>query len=170
MKIFHLRSDEANCRLVVPPVGYNKFLVPTSADIQQRLSVNISLDFQRILYIDEEEHFIRVTLTLTKYWYNEHLTYQNLKEGAINQVFQDDMDIIWLPNIEFMATENIEKCLRTEKEEILKVVPNTNFRYEQNAVTEIENAFLFSGLENKMIQEKEFSCDFICEFDYKGFK
>ena len=116
------------------------------------------------------EHFIRVTLTLTKFWYNEHLTYQNLKEGAINQVFQDDMDIIWLPNIEFMATENIEKCLRTEKEEILKVVPNTNFRYEQNAVTEIENAFLFSGLENKMIQEKEFSCDFICEFDYKGFK
>ena len=170
MKIFRPRSDEANCRLVVPPVGYNKFLVPTSADIQQRLSVNISLDFQRILYIDEEEHFIRVTLTLTKYWYNEHLTYQNLKEGAINQVFQDDMDIIWLPNIEFMATENIEKCLRTEKEEILKVVPNTNFRYEQNAVTEIENAFLFSGLENKMIQEKEFSCDFICEFDYKGFK
>ena len=25
------RSDEANCRLVVPPVGYNKFLVPTSS-------------------------------------------------------------------------------------------------------------------------------------------
>ena len=166
MKIFHCRSDEANCRLVVPPVGYNKFLVPTSTDIQQRLSVNISLDFQRILYIDEEEHFIRVTLTLTKYWYNEHMTYQNLKQGAVNQIFQDDKDNIWIPFIEFRDQENVDKCLRTEKEEVLKIVPNTNFRHEQNALTERENAFLFSGSENKMIQEKEFSCEYICVFDY----
>ena len=89
MKIFHCRSDEANCRLVVPQVGYNKFLVPTT-DLQQRLRVNMSIDYQRILYIDEEVHFLRVTLTLTKTWYNEHLTYQNLKQGADNQVFQDD--------------------------------------------------------------------------------
>ena len=160
------RSDEADCRLVVPPVGYNKFLVPTSTDIQQRLSVNISLDFQRILYIDEEEHFIRVTLTLTKYWYNEHLTYQNLKQGADNQIFQDDKESIWIPFIEFRDQENVDKCLRTEKEEVLKIVPNRNFRHEQNALTERENAFLFSGSENKMIQEKEFSCEYICVFDY----
>ena len=25
------------------------------------------------------------------------------------------------------------------------------------------------GLENKMVQEKEYSCDFICEFDYKWY-
>ena len=147
MKIFHFRSDEADCRLVVPPVGYNKFLVPTSTstDSHQKLSVNMSLDFHKILFIDEEEHFIRVTLTLTKYWYNEHLTYQNLKQGAVNQVFQDDKDSIWIPFIEFRDQENVDKCLRTEKEEVLKIVPNTNFRHEQNALTEIENAFLFSG-------------------------
>ena len=167
MKIFHLRSDEANCRLVVPPVGYNKFLVPTSADIHQRLSVNISLDFQRILYIDEEEHFIRVTLTLTKYWYNEHLTYQNLKQEAVNQIFQDDKESIWIPFIEFRDQENVDKCLRTEKEEVLKIVPNVNFRHEPNALTERDNAFLFSGLENQMVQEKEYSCEYICVFDYK---
>ena len=43
---------------------------------------------------------------------------------------------------------------------------NTNFRHGQNALTERENAFLFSGSENKMIQEKEFSCEYICVFDY----
>ena len=145
MKIFHRRSDEANCRLVVPPVGYNKFLVPTSTDIQQKLSVNMSLDFHKILFIDEEEHFIRVTLTLTKYWYNEHLTYQNLKQGAVNQVFQDDKDSIWIPNIESRTMEEINKCAKTEKREILKIIPNTDFRHEQNALTERENAFLFSG-------------------------
>ena len=155
MKIFHCRSDEANCRLVVPFVGYNKFLVPTSTDIQQRLSVNISLDFQRILYIDEEEHFIRMTLTLTKYWYNEHLTYQNLKQGAVNQVFQDDKDTIWIPFIEFRSAENVNKCVRTEKEEVLKIVPNTNFRHEQNALTERENAFLFSGTVTSNISDMQ---------------
>ena len=163
------RSDEADCRLVVPPVGYNKFLVPTSADSSQRLRVNMSLDFQRILYIDEEEHFIRVTLTLTKFWYNEHLTYQNLKQGAVNQIFEDDKDSIWIPFIESRTMEEVNKCARTEKREILKIIPNRDFRHEQNALTERENAFLFPGLENKMVQEKEYSCDFICEFDYKWY-
>ena len=163
------RSDEANCRLVVPPVGYNKFLVPTSADNHQRLRVNISLDFQRILYIDEEEHFIRATFTIRKFWYNEHLSYQNLKKGGVNQVFQDDKDSIWIPNIESRTMEEINKCARTEKREILKIIPNTDFRHEQNALTERENAFLFSGLENKMFQEREITCEFICEFDYRWY-
>ena len=129
----------------------------------------MSLDFQRILYIDEEEHFIRVTLTLTKFWYNEHLTYQNLKQGAVNQIFEDDKDSIWIPFIESRTMEEVNKCARTEKREILKIIPNADFRHEQNALTERENAFLFPGLENKMIQEKEYSCDFICEFDYKWY-
>ena len=147
----------------------HKFLIPTSTDPSHRLRVNMSMDFQRILYIDEKEHFIRMTFTLWKFWYNEHLTYQNLKQGAVNQIFEDDKDSIWIPFIESRTMEEVNKCARTEKREILKIIPNRDFRHEQNALTERENAFLFPGLENKMVQEKEYSCDFICEFDYKWY-
>ena len=108
-------------------------------------------------------------LTFTKYWYNEHLTYQNLKQGAINQIFEDDKDSIWIPFVEFRDLEHGDKCLTTDRKEILKIVPNSDLRYEPNSLAERENAFLFSGLENKMIQEKEYSCDFLCEFDYKWY-
>ena len=108
-------------------------------------------------------------LTFTKYWYNEHLTYQNLKQGAINQIFEDDKDSIWIPFVEFRDLEHGDKCLTTDRKEILKIVPNSDLRYEPNSLAERENAFLFSGLENKMVQEKEYSCDFLCEFDYKWY-
>lgn len=162
-------SDEKNCMLVVPPVGYNKFLVPSPRVLEGKLSVNVSIDIQKILYIDEVEHFIRMTLSFTKLWYNEHLTFQNLKQDGLNQIFQDDMNIVWIPFIEFNSMENKNKCERTEKQELFTIVPNKKFRYEHNGVWERENAFLFSGQENKMTQEKQLTCEFICEFDYKWY-
>ena len=162
-------SDEKNCMLVVPPVGYNKFLVPSPRDHQEKLNVTLSLNIQKILYIDEVEHFIRMSIILTKLWYNEHLTFQNLKQNGLNQIFQDDRDIVWIPWIEFNSMENKNKCERTEKQELFTIVPNPNVRYERNSLSVRENAFLFPGKENKMIQEKEISCEFICEFDYKWY-
>ena len=112
-------SDEKDCMLVVPPVGYNKFLVPSPLDLQKKLSVNISIDIQKILYIDEVEQFIRMTLTLSKYWFNEHLTFQNLKQAGLNQIFHDDREIVWIPFIEFNTMEHTNKCERTQKQEIV---------------------------------------------------
>ena len=155
--------------MVVPPVGYNKYLVPTPTSQYQQLEVNISFNVQKILYIDEVENFIRMTLTLQKHWFNEHLTYQNLKENTNNFIFKDDKETVWIPFIEFNSMENKNKCERTEKLEFLKIVPNEKFEHSQNDLSEKENAFLFEGADNLMIQEREFSCEFICEFDYKWY-
>ena len=162
-------SDEEQCRLVIPPVGYNKFLVPTPNTEQQQLNVNISFNIQKVLYIDEVENFIRMTLTLQKHWFNEHLTYQNLKKNSNNFIFKDDKESVWIPFIEFNSMENKNKCERTEKLEFLKIVPNEKFQYIPNGLSEKENAFLFDGEDNMMIQEREFSCEFICEFDYRWY-
>ena len=162
-------SDEEQCRLVVPPVGYNKYLVPTPTRQHQLLDVNISFNVQKILYIDEVENFIRMTLTLQKHWFNEHLTYQNLRENTNNFIFKDDKETVWIPFIEFNSMENKNKCERTEKLEFLKIIPNVEFEYSYNDLSEMENAFLFQGSDNLMIQEREFSCEFICEFDYKWY-
>ena len=75
-------SDEQQCRLVVPSVGYNKNLIPPPLPGDQTLYVNVSYNFKHILYIDEIENFMRITFNLQKDWYSSFLTFQNLKKAC----------------------------------------------------------------------------------------
>ena len=54
-------SDEQECRLVVPNVGYNKNLIPLPMKGDQHFYVNVSYNIKHILYIDENENIIRIT-------------------------------------------------------------------------------------------------------------
>ena len=63
-------SDEQQCRLVVPSVGYNKNLIPPPLPGDKTLYVNVSYDFKHILYIDEVENFMRITYNVQKDWYS----------------------------------------------------------------------------------------------------
>ena len=136
-------SDEQQCRLVVPSVGYNKFLTPPPLKGQQYLYINVSYDFRNILYIDEEENFIRITLNVQKDWYNSFLTFQNLKRDSVNLIFEDDKNMIWTPWIVCKNLENKDKEVRADSEEIFKVVPNEDFYYMHNSINYFQNSLLF---------------------------
>ena len=71
-------SDEQECRLVVPNVGYNKLLTPPPLPGDQHLYVNVSYNFKNILYIDEDENFIRITYELKKDWFD--IIYRNISQ------------------------------------------------------------------------------------------
>ena len=136
-------SDEQLCRIIVPSVGYNKFLIPPPLNGDKYLYINVSYDFKDILYIDEVENFIRVTYTIQKEWYNSLLTFQNLKETSENLIFQDDKDIIWTPWIDANNVESLDKEKRANSKEIYKVVPNEDFNFKHNSKTNYQNALLF---------------------------
>ena len=63
----------------------------------QNLYVNVSIDFKNILYIDEDENFMRITYQFQKAWFDSSLTFQNLKRDVMNLIFEEDKDLIWLP-------------------------------------------------------------------------
>ena len=138
-------SDEQNCRLVVPSIGYNKFLVPPPLEMNQQLRINISYDFKMILYIDEEENFMRVNFNLQKEWYNSFLTFQNLKQHSDNLIFSDDRDMIWIPWITTINLENKGKCKQTEEIEKLKIARDEYQSFQYNSLSINENAFLFKA-------------------------
>ena len=139
-------SDEQECRRVVPNIGYNKLLTPPPLPGDQYLHVNVSLDFRQILYIDEEENFLRITHSLEKDWYDSLLTYQNLKKDRVNLISKHDKNMIWTPWITYNNVENAAKSKRTGKAEILKVVPNEKFQFKHNSKTDNQNALLFEEL------------------------
>ena len=136
-------SDEQLCRRVVPSVGYNKFLTPPPMQGDQYLYVNVSYNIKNILYIDENENFIRITYNLRKDWYDSFLTFQNLKQDITNSISQEDKNTIWYPWMNSNNVESIQKERRADDVEIFKVVPNCNFKYRSNSVTELENSILF---------------------------
>ena len=113
--------------------------------------VNISYNFKKILYIDENENFIRISTNLQKDWYDSLLTFQNLKMEKVNSVFQDDMNMIWIPMITMKNIENAEKEKKADNEEIFKVVPNDEFKFQQNSKTNYQNALLFEELNCKFL-------------------
>ena len=53
---------------------------------------------------------------------------------------------IFLNLLEWMTQTNIvssDKCKRADEPEALKVVPNKDFRFQYNLMTEFQNAILF---------------------------
>ena len=149
-------SDEQECRRVVPNIGYNKLLTPPPLPGDQYLHVNLSLDFRQILYIDEEESFLRITHSVQKNWYDSLLTYQNLKKDKVNLISQDDKNMIWNPWITYKNVENADKIKRTGEAEKFKVVTNEEFLFKHNSKTDNLNALLFEVDNDKLIFQRFF--------------
>ena len=136
-------SDEKDCRMVVPSIGYNKNIIPPPMPGDEIMYVNVSYHFEHILYIDEEESFIRLTFNMDKSWCDSSLTFQNLKKDQINSIFLDDKNIIWSPWITDKNVRNVDMSIRADDEETFKVVPNTEFNFKYNSKTNSHNALLF---------------------------
>ena len=107
------------------------------------LYVNVSYEFKDILYIDEVKNFMRIIYNIQKDWYNCFLTYQNLKNKTLNQVFPEDKNMIWFPWLTSKNMENTKKEVEADDEEIFRVVPNVDFIYQHNSIANYQNALLF---------------------------
>ena len=136
-------SDEEECRLVVPSVGYNKLLTPPPLPQDNYLYVNVSLNFKNILYIDEYENIMRISYELKRDWYDSLLTFQNLKRNTKNMITQEDKNAIWTPYIMFKNKESAEKEKIADEFELFQIVPNEKFHFEHNIITNYQNAILF---------------------------
>ena len=141
-------SDEKQCRLIIPSIGYDKFRTPPPMPGDKYLYVNYSYNIERILYIDEEHNFITITYNVQKDWYDNSLTFQNLKKDDANMILQEDKDMIWIPWATFKNIRNVDMIGRADEEEILKVVPNDEFEFQHNSENNYQNALVFEELNN----------------------
>ena len=136
-------TDEEDCRMVVPSGGYNKHLIPLPMKGEDNFYVNVSYEIKRILFIDENENFMRVIYNIQKDWYDRKLTFQNLKKNRVNSIYEEDKNKIWSPWVDERNVEQLDKSSRTLNEEIFKVVPNEKFIFKHNRKSIYQNAHLF---------------------------
>ena len=122
---------------------FNKFLIPPAIGNDKNLFINVSFNIREIVYINEEQQFIRTKKEVFKEWFNSYLTFQNLKQNATNLINSDDKNLMWFPKFSDVNVEDNKKCIQTKEVELLKVVPHKDFKFSLNSYTEPLNAFLF---------------------------
>ena len=161
-------SDEEDCNMIRPSVGYNKLIVPTP-EHEDGLNVSLSFIGTEVLLIDESTKTFKLMYTYTKSWYDSFLSFSNLKNDSDNLIGEEEYLEIWSPWLFVVNLETHAKCERADKKEIIMIIPNSQFNYTLSPLTDGENAYLFNGSSNRIVHEKDWTCDFICSFDYRWY-
>ena len=157
-------SDEKSCRSLIPPVGYNKYLVPPPLGEDEKLMVNLSIKIEKIT-IDEESQVLQTKFTVNTVWFDSQVTYQNLKKHRKNSMYPEDKEFIWKPWLLFENIENIGKVQKTGQLDDVQIVPNPSFEHTQIDITNMHNALLFVGSKNALNYERQLTIDWICELN-----
>ena len=102
------KSDEVDCRLIVLEDNYSKKVPPFNIDEQDQAlipaTVEVSTQLMNVLAISEFSHTIDLKLGITLEWYENRVSYHNLKSKEALNVLSD-VEVSYLTI--FMAFHNI---------------------------------------------------------------
>ena len=72
-------TDEQDCTLVQPAVGYDRFLTPPPAKPEdESLVVNMTLEILNIVNIDQVKGIFYTTVSVQALWFDSGLSYNKI--------------------------------------------------------------------------------------------
>ena len=153
-------------RILEKAQGYNKFLVPPPVGDQSKVELNMSVEVINILKIDEVEGSFRTRLFLRRKWLDPQLSYRDLKKDSrVNLLSPSEAATVWFPEVVFENIASEEDWMEMLLSKEYNIVRNIQGNFDPVAVTDIDNAFMFSGDENSQYLTKEFTILWICQFN-----
>ena len=130
----------------------------------------MSVTVVNILQIDIVGGFFRTRFILDRQWLDSQLSYQNLNaDDRLNTVSPKEEASVWFPDVTFlnMASSEDVSEFKFNFQYILERNPGNKF--DLIDVTAVDNAYVYSGKENKHFLSKEFSTLWMCQFDMKWY-
>ena len=159
-------TDEKDCQLISPAVGYNKFLTPPPIDFNKDfLDVNMSLNIMDIIKIDQTKGIFYTTVSLKTVWHDSGLTYNNLKSESEKNQLNDESEAIWSPFIVYTPVENAQNIEPMLDFISWKVIATDISDYEMADLSSNKNNYKFSGKTNLQDRTEQNSVEWICNFD-----
>ena len=159
-------TDETHCSRIKVFEGYNKKLIPLPLEGQDKFFYNMSLYINKIISIDEINGKFKIKMTIDRYWFNPQLIYMDLhKADDQNELTLDDKKLMWIPRTVFHNIESGSSIDKTDKLDILRIIPNSEFVFERSKRTENRNARIFEGGRNIINYQREFAVEWMCDFD-----
>ena len=161
-------SDEAECRNVLSPIGYNKFLTPTP-DSGENLNIDITVTILDILKIDEVEGDFIIQLATKREWFDNRLTYQDLKNDRyLDKLSNEEQNSIWSPYLIFDNVANDEKLKLVGESNIDQWIVESNGSHYRDPLL-ANNIQLYRGSENRIMVTKIYYTEWICVFNLKWY-
>ena len=104
------KSDEFRCSKIDPDGSYQKFIPPPPTALGNRTTdkiiIKVSSDIIDILEMDEINSIFQVQFYLHFTWYDNRLTYFDLKDDiGLNTLSPEEKQKIWIPELIFDNTE-----------------------------------------------------------------
>merc|ERR1711892_516799 len=104
-------SDEMECSILLIKDSYNKKVPPFTIDRKNKLilpvKVYISTNLKNVIEISEVNHLIELKFGITLVWYENRVSYHNLKrKEALNTFSDTELEALWIPYIIFDNTDN----------------------------------------------------------------
>ena len=111
-------------------VKLNLRIFPAPAPVNEDgiLVVNMSLFIREISTIDEINGLIVTKVDFVKKWEDRRLKFKNLHQNKTNLVSEEDNERIWYPYFVFENIQNSDHVKKTDKPDLLKIIPNKNFQ------------------------------------------
>ena len=126
----------------------------------------MSVEVINILKIDEVEGSFRTRLFLRRKWLDPQLSYRDLKKDSrVNLLSPSEAATVWFPEVVFENIASEEDWMEMLLSKEYNIVRNIEGNFDPVAVTDIDNAFMFSGDENSHYLTKEFTILWICSFN-----
>ena len=123
-----------------------------------------------ILQIDVVGGFFRTRFVLERQWLDSQLSYKNLKsENSLNLISPEEAASIWFPGVSFLNMVSNKDLSEFKMNEQYHIERNPQNKFDPIDVTTIDNAYVYSGKENKHFKSKEFTTLWLCQFDMKWY-
>ena len=160
-------SDEKDCAILkIDKTTYIREYPPIVVDENYepiKVSIDISLDIEKILSIDEIEGIFSVAFQLHTVWFDKRLTFMNLKESSsLNTLTEVEKTDIWSPTIVFSNTKFKDK-VKTDDRVIAKVSRRGN--WTASSRTEPLRTLYYRGEDNPIMFSRKYTINFLCEYD-----
>ena len=153
-------SDEQDCGGLIKSQGYMKELTPIP-ETGHNVLVNFSVNIRQI---EVHENTLMVKISYTRYWFDGRLMYKHLKrdpERNMNTFPPAEFEDIWYPLVIFDNIRSQEDWKATDVPDVLRVIPNENFKYSAE-----DNMHIFKGSENALSLTREFNVEWNCDYAY----
>ncbi|XP_076049639.1 uncharacterized protein LOC143030375 [Oratosquilla oratoria] len=155
-------SDETNCKKLLTPEYYQSDLPPPSFTEGQALTMHIAIDVGNIRKFDTNAFSFALDLETTLVWYDQQVTYKNLKDRLNSNRLESSVDELWTPRLSLFGDGMSTSDLIDRSFDLM--VHKETRPMEDNDENANEDE-MYSGRTNPLVSRRKVFATFSCNFD-----
>lgn len=171
------KSDENSCEIIsLDTFSYRKEQPPSISNrLNDEVKVTISFEIFKISKFREVEHSFNIKFLMKVKWFDNRLTFQNLKNNIFKNVIGvEQKHLVWIPPLIFNNSEDTHTLSINRKETDAPLVNLLVERSQSNQYDVAKSSFLdetyfYKGDENYMLLTTEYNMMLHCNYKLENY-